>query len=144
MKFKVVRQCAYVYRVQRLYETRTTFGSGGCICICPFFFFFFFSRVLVLLWLLFMHCAWTVAAKFNLSNNFQPISAHRALFTNPQISLFSNFFIKNRFHGTIHIFKNYFATVFFNFQLYPNEPSFSSILFTIVFIHIQCFGSPWK
>ena len=145
MKFKVVRQCAYVYRVQRLYETQTTFGSGGCICVCIFF--FFFSRVLgqiLLLWLLFMHGAWTVAAKFNLSNNFQPISAHRALFTNPQISFFSNFFIKNRFHGTIHIFKNYFATVFFNFQLYPNEPSFSSILFTIVFIHIQCFGSPWK
>ena len=144
MKFKVVRQCAYVYRVQKLYETQTTFGSGGCICVCIFF---FFSRVLgqiLLLWLLFMHGAWIVATKFNLSNNFQPISAHRALFTNPQISLFSNFFIKNRFYGTIHIFKNYFATVFFNFQLYPNEPSFSSILFTIVFIHIQCFGSPWK
>ena len=34
----------------------------------------------------------------------------------PQISLFSNFFIKNRFHGTIYTFKNYFATVFFSFQ----------------------------
>ena len=36
----------------------------------------------------------------------------------PQISLFSNFFIKNRSHGTIHTFKNYFITVFsiFNFQ----------------------------
>ena len=35
-----------------------------------------------------------------------------------QISLFSNFFIKNGFHDTIHTFKNYFATVFsiFNFQ----------------------------
>ena len=42
----------------------------------------------------------------------------------PQISLFSNFFIKNRSHGTIHIFKIYFATVFsiFNFHLYPNGP----------------------
>ena len=40
MKFKVVRQCAYVYRVQRLYETQTTFGSDGCICVCIFFFFF--------------------------------------------------------------------------------------------------------
>ena len=30
----------------------------------------------------------------------------------PQISLFNNFFIKNGFHDTIHIFKNYFATVF--------------------------------
>ena len=36
----------------------------------------------------------------------------------PQTSLFSNFFIKNGFHGTIHTFKNYFVTVFsiFNFQ----------------------------
>ena len=67
---------------------------------------------------LFMHCAWTVAAKFDLSSNFQQI----ALFTNPQISLFSNFFIKNESHGTIHTFKNYFVIVFFsfNFQLYPN------------------------
>ena len=46
-----------------------------------------------------------------------------------QISLFSNFFIKIGFHGTIHTFKNYFATVFlvFNFQFqqnkfYPNKP----------------------
>ena len=31
---------------------------------------------------------------------------------NSQTSLFSNFFIKNGSHGTIHIFKNYFATMF--------------------------------
>ena len=30
----------------------------------------------------------------------------------PQIPLFSHFFIKNGSHGTIHTFKNYFATVF--------------------------------
>ena len=35
---------------------------------------------------------------------------------NPQISLFSNFFIKNGSHGTIYTLKNYFATVFFSFQ----------------------------
>ena len=42
----------------------------------------------------------------------------RALFTDPQISLFNNFFIKNGFHGTIHTFKNDFVTVFsvFGFQ----------------------------
>ena len=39
-----------------------------------------------------------------------------ALFVDLQISLFSNFFIKNRFHGTIHIFKNYFATMFLVFS----------------------------
>ena len=43
-----------------------------------------------------------------------------ALFKGPQISLFSNFFIKNESYGTIHTFKNYFATVFFSFQLYSN------------------------
>ena len=46
----------------------------------------------------------------------------------PQISLFSNFFIKNGSHGTIHIFKNYFATVFFSFQLYPNGPYISFLV----------------
>ena len=30
----------------------------------------------------------------------------------PQITLFSNFFIKNGSHNTIYTFKNYFATVF--------------------------------
>ena len=63
--------------------------------------------------LLFMHCA---AAKFDFSPSSQPIRTHRALFTDPQISLFSNFFIKNGSHGTIYTFKNYFATMFFSFQ----------------------------
>ena len=42
----------------------------------------------------------------------------------PQTFLFSKFFIKNESYGTIHTFKNYFATVFsiFIFQRYPNEP----------------------
>ena len=35
---------------------------------------------------------------------------------NSQISLFSNFFIKNRSYGIIHTFKNYFTIIFFNFQ----------------------------
>ena len=34
------------------------------------------------------------------------------LFTVPQITLFSSFFIKNGSHNTIYTFKNYFATVF--------------------------------
>ena len=29
-----------------------------------------------------------------------------------QTSFFNKIFIKNRFHGTIHIFKNYFTIVF--------------------------------
>ena len=95
-----------------------------CVCVCIFLVFFFFSRILgqvLLLQLLFIYCTWIVAAKFDLSNNFQPISAHRTLYTDPQISLFSNFVIKNGSHGTIHTFKNYFTTVFFSFQLYPNR-----------------------
>ena len=52
-----------------------------------------------------------------------------ALFMDPQISFFINFFIKNESHGTIYTFKNYFATVIsaINFQFqqnksYPNRP----------------------
>ena len=41
---------------------------------------------------------------------------NNAQFTEPQILLFSNFFIKNGFHDIIHTFKNYFTTVFFSFQ----------------------------
>ena len=59
-----------------------------------------------------------------------------ALFMDPQISFFINFFIKNGFHITIHTFKNYFATVFsvFSFQFqqnkfYPNTPV---VLLTII------------
>ena len=100
-------------------------GPAFAFAFFCFFVFFFFSHVLgqiLLLRLLFMHYTWTVATKFDLSNNFQPISAHRALFTDPQISLFSNFFFKNGPYGIIHTFKNYFATVFFSFQQYQNRP----------------------
>ena len=59
---------------------------------------------------------WTVATKLDFSNFLKPISAHSVLFTDPQISLFNNFLIKNGSHSTIYTFKNYFVTVFFNFQ----------------------------
>ena len=39
-------------------------------------------------------------------------SAHVHYSRVSQITLFSNFFIKNRSHSTIYTFKNYFATVF--------------------------------
>ena len=52
-------------------------------------------------------------AKVDFFNREQCIGA---LFTDPQILLFINFFIKNGSNGTIHIFKNYFVTVFFSFQ----------------------------
>ena len=78
--------------------------------------FFFFFYTFVRLRLLFMYCSINNSCKVWLFYFFQPISAHRALFMDPQISLFSNFFIKNGFHGTIYTFKNYFATIFFSFQ----------------------------
>ena len=48
-----------------------------------------------------------------------------SLFTGPTNITFLQLFIKNRSHGTIHTFKNYFAIVFliFSFQLYPNRPN---------------------
>ena len=55
-----------------------------------------------------------------------------------QITLFSNFFIKNGSHSTIYTFKNYFATVFsvliFSFsknKLYPNRNN--KYMFEIIF-----------
>ena len=60
--------------------------------------------------------------------------------SDPQISLFCNFFIKNGFHGTVHTFKNYFAIVFsvFSFQFqqnkfYPYEPIIKTWNRTLIF-----------
>ena len=101
----------------------------------PFFFFlFFFSRVFFLL-------AATVHVRYmNSSRNFWPDFREqyiRALFTDPQISFFMNFFIKNGSHSTIYTFKNYFTTVIsaisFQFQQnksYPNRPFKPSMSYT--------------
>ena len=42
----------------------------------------------------------------------------------PQVVLFNKIFIKTGSHSTIHIFKNYFVTVFsvFSNKQYPNRP----------------------
>ena len=79
----------------------------SCVSRLHFSFFFFF------LWACVSgvkrYCSsllWTVAATFD------PEQCICALFMDPQTSLFSNFFIKNGSHGTIHTFKNYFATMF--------------------------------
>ena len=47
-----------------------------------------------------------------------------ALFTGSTNTDFSKFFFKIGSNGTIHIFKNYFATVFsiFSNKQYPNQP----------------------
>ena len=95
------------------------FGLGGkpTFCVWHFsLFLFFFLHVFVGLQLLFMHCTWTVAAKFDFFSIFlvnQDTSCTVYGYTN---FTFQQFFIKNRSHSTIHTFKNYFATVFFKFQ----------------------------
>ena len=75
-------------------------GSIVCVwiriissCVCVFWLFFF----------------WVPATLFDQVNCEQCI---RALFMDPKTLFFSNFFIKNEFHDTIHTFKNYFVTVF--------------------------------
>ena len=80
------------------------------------------SSCVCVFWLLFL----VPAALFDQVNREQ---CTHALFMDPQIPLFSNFFIKNGSHSTIYTFKNYFATVFsvlvFNFsknKLNPNRP----------------------
>ena len=84
----------------------------SCVCVCDklrfrsfFFFFFLFSRVLEECG----YCSLNSSRKCWLFNYEQCICA---LFMDLQIPLFSNFFIKNGSHGTIHTFKNYFTTVF--------------------------------
>ena len=103
-----------------IHHSKAAFGLGWNWNARLCFSFFFFSRISSQILLLFIHCcgcySWTVAAKFD----FSTFSTQILLFTNPQISLFSNFFIKNGSHDTIHTFKNYFAQYFsvfsFSFQ----------------------------
>ena len=80
-----------------------------------FFFSFFFLFFLLLCtlfgrqWLLFMNSSHPLLTfQFSFISSVGPMNSVR----DPQTSLFSNFFIKNRFYSTIHTFKNYFVTVF--------------------------------
>ena len=102
----------------------------------PFFFFFHaFS----------LQAAIVHVRYINSSSNFWLVFREqciRALFTDPQISFFINFFIKNGSYSTIYTFKNYFAIVIsaINFQFqqnksYPNRPlMFSLYQFVAVFL----------
>ena len=63
-----------------------------CLTLAFSFFSFFFSAVVVGFFLV----------------NSTPVHCSR----DQQTPFFSNFLIKNRSHGTIHIFKNYFTTMF--------------------------------
>ena len=56
-----------------------------------------------------------------------------ALLTDPQISLFINFFIKNGSHDIIHTFKNYFAKIFFSFSFQFSAVYTEEYIFRIIF-----------
>ena len=72
---------------------------------------------------MFIYYSWTIVALFDFSTIFSTLVGLVNSAWDPQISLFNNFFIKNGFHGIIHTFKNYFATIFlvFSFQFQQNK-----------------------
>ena len=86
----------YLHMTNNMRRFRYALCLCVCVCVCVFTFFFFPTAALISRDN--GYCSWTVATTFD--------------YFNPQISLFSNFFIKNWSHGTIHTFKNYFVTVF--------------------------------
>ena len=78
-----------------------------------FCFFFFFFFIVARISGDKFHCSWTIAIyKFDFSTLFITLVGPVHYSRDSQISLFSNFFIKNGFYSTIHTFKNYFVTVF--------------------------------
>ena len=108
--------CPFGFDVARLRFVKITFYS--------FFFFFFQLQYLTKLTVnsARMHCSWV-----------------------SQIPLFSNFFVKNEFHGTIYIFKNYFATVFSILAKINSIQTDPMYMFacTCINILVKCnFGSP--
>ena len=86
------------------YASMYLFGFTSAFCFHAFslFFFSYFFQVAVV--------------------DYSPVNSARVHYSR---TIFSNFFIKNGFHSTIHTFKNYFVTVFSVFsknKLYPNKP----------------------
>ena len=103
-------------------DSKSAFPSCVLFLFFSFFFFFLFSRVLEYCG----YCSMNSNRKCWLS---AVNSAHMHCLRTHKFHFFINFFIKNGSHITIHIFKNYFATVFsvFSFQFqqnkfYPNTP----------------------
>ena len=94
----LIKKCSYtIFLIKKCVIFLFYLGAvwiHSTFTFCAFSFPFFFFLLSRMFWLFFRE------------------QCIRALFTVPQISLFSNFFIKNESHDTIHSFKNYFATVF--------------------------------
>ena len=85
---------------RRCFDPKYLFGSTFTFLAFSYsFFFLFFSRVFCFLrqLLLFTHCSWDPQSLYSEKNN------------------------KNGSHGTIHTFKNYFATVFSVFSFSNNK-----------------------
>ena len=106
----------YVYIIIIMHLNVLQLDLTSTFSACFLFFFFFCLRVLgqfftvhLLLWLLFINSNSNIWLSF-----FSSVRC--VLFTDLQILFFSYFYIKNGSHGIIYTFKNYFATVFFNFQ----------------------------
>ena len=107
-----LEKAKHIYKRQKVW-IEVMFGyalrfTAFSFCVFPFSFFFFAC--------IFPQQVATVHALYiNSSRNFWPVFREQCtdtLFTDPQISFFINFFIKNGFQSTIHTFKNYFAAVF--------------------------------
>ena len=115
------------------------FGSGYCVlhlCFFSFFFFFLFSLLLRMRLegqTATVHEQQSYIVDFSAPfiNPMGPVNNTR----DPQTSLFSNFFIKNGSHSTIHTFKNYFVTVFSVFSFSKINSIQTNPKFNTIFQH---------
>ena len=104
----IVKPCSqqlwHVYKLQQWIRwlvcqcASVRFALPRRVCVSVLFFFFF------------------LAEKFDFSINFQSHVDPVYCLETYKFYFLTTFFIKNGSHGTIYIFKKYFATVFFSFQ----------------------------
>ena len=93
----------------------------GYTCQC--FFFFFWRRV------------------FHVIIHYSVSPVH--YLQDPQIHFFCKNFIKNRSHGTIHTFKNYFAIIFSVFNKISDIQIHLKLSYYIIFSYIIFVGFYW-
>ena len=128
-------------------QIKAEFGfnfSAFAFAFLCLFFFFSFCRCFCLFNLFTVHFSSNSGTVHNKISRGMHTSGSYLLFTDPQTSLFSNFFIKNGSHDTIYTFKNYFTTVFsiFSFQFqqnkfYPNRPLIKAGISIKYFIYMH-------
>ena len=116
------------------------FGSRGCVSRLHFF--FFLLRTCLggqrpLFMLMFMNSSRSLLTFQPLYQSYESVNNIWDL----QISFFNNFFIKNGSYDTIHIFKNYFATMFsvFSFSKISSIQTNPSQKFSLTFQGQVCF-----